>query len=189
MDYCKGITVYCASSDSIPEVYFEAARDLGAAIARSGLPVINGGGHVGLMGAVNDAALAAGGHAVGVIPQFMVDRGLCHPALSDTVVTPDMATRKRLLAQMALGVVALPGGVGTLEELFETMTNRKLGFFNAPIVILNVNHYYDPLLKLLKTAEDEGFSYGPRQWTAADTVNETMQFLISKIHGQRCDTD
>lgn len=185
MDYCKGITVYCASSDSIPEVYFEAARDLGAAIARAGLPVIDGGGRVGLMGAVNDAALAGGGRAVGVIPQFMVDRGLCHPTLSETVVTPDMATRKRLLAQMALGVVALPGGVGTFEELFETMTNRKLGFFNAPIVILNVNRYYDPLLQLLQAAEEEGFSYGPRQWAAADNVDEAMYILISNIHGQQ----
>lgn len=185
MDYCKGITVYCASSDNIPPVYFDAARDLGAAIARAGLPVIDGGGRVGLMGAVNDAVLAAGGRAVGVIPQFMVDRGLCHPGLSDTVVTPDMATRKRLLAQMALGVVALPGGVGTFEELFETMTNRKLGFFDAPIVILNVNHYYDPLLKLLEAAENEGFSYGLRQWSSADSVDEAMRILIPNNYEQQ----
>lgn len=177
MDKCKGITVYCASSDNIAPVYFEAARELGTAIARAGLPVIDGGGRVGLMGAVNDAALAAGGLAVGVIPQFMVDRGLCHPGLTDTIVTADMATRKRILAQMALGVVALPGGVGTFEELFETMTNCKLGFFNAPIVILNVNHYYDPLLKLLEAADAEGFSYGPRLWSVADTVGEAMQML------------
>ncbi len=174
---CKGITVYCASSDDIAPVYFEAARSVGAAIARTGLPVIDGGGRIGLMGAVNDAALAAGGRAVGVIPQFMVDGGLCHPGLSDTVVTPDMATRKRLLAQMALGVLALPGGVGTFEELFETMTNRKLGFFDAPIVILNVNHYYDPMLELLRASETEGFSYGPRLWSAATTVDEAMQML------------
>lgn len=177
MDKCKGITVYCASSDNIAPVYFEAARELGAAIARAGLPVIDGGGRVGLMGAVNDAVLAAGGLAVGVIPQFMVDRGLCHPGLTDTIVTADMATRKRILAQMALGVVALPGGVGTFEELFETMTNCKLGFFTAPIVILNVNHYYDPLLKLLETADAEGFSYGPRLWSVADTVEEAMHML------------
>lgn len=179
MDNCKGITVYCASSDNIDPVYFNAAGALGEAIAREGLPVINGGGRMGLMGAVNDAALRAGGRAIGVIPQFMVDKGLNHPGLSDTIITPDMATRKHLLAQMALGIVALPGGPGTFEELFEAMTGKKLGFLHMPIVILNINHYYDPLIELLSRSRREGFSYGEETWVASDSVEDTMSLLLN----------
>lgn len=104
----KGITVYCASSTAVADSYFEAARELGTLIARSGLPLITGAGNMGLMGAVNDAALAAGGVTVGVIPQFMVERGWHHTGLSRLIVTDGMHSRKETMASLARGVIALP---------------------------------------------------------------------------------
>lgn len=174
----KGITVYCASSDDIDNVYFETARELGSKIAHAGLPAINGGGKMGLMGAINDAVLSCGGTAVGVIPQFMVDADRHHKSLSRIIITPDMATRKQILADSSIGVIALPGGVGTFEELFETMTKRKLHLYHGKIVILNVNHYYDHLIAMLEEAERAGFSYGERVWHVAHTVDDALEYIL-----------
>ncbi len=176
----KGIVVYCASSAEIADDYFEVARQLGAAIARCGLPVINGAGRMGLMAAVSDSALDAGGVAIGVIPRFMVDAGRNHPGLTRTIVTKDMHERKSTMASLARGAIALPGGVGTLEELAEMMTWRKLGIFKGPVVIFNYRHYYDPLIEWLNNSVKEGFTTRDRHpWAIADTVEEAVHLATS----------
>lgn len=174
----KGITVYCASSDNIADIYFEAATTLGAEIARRGLPVINGGGHMGLMRAVSDGALSAGGTAIGVIPQFMVNAGRNYDRLTETIVTPDMHQRKRILAELAVGVIALPGGVGTLEEITEMMTARKLGLYQGKVVLLNINNFYDQLIDFLDTTAAQGFSYGSPSWEVATTPQQALSIIL-----------
>lgn len=178
----KGIVVYCASSAEIDRKYFEAARLLGELIARAGVPLINGGGARGLMGAVSDGALAAGGEVIGVIPQFMVDKGFCHPSLSETIVTADMHERKRTMASLSFGAIALPGGVGTFEELMEILTWQKLDLYPGSVAIFNQDGYYDPLLQMLARAKAEHFSgadEGDRRFVAS-TVQEAVDFVMSK---------
>lgn len=183
MDSAKGITVYCASSDNISDIYFKAAYDLGRVIASHGLAAVNGGGKMGLMAAVTDGAVDAGGQAIGVIPQFMVDANLNYPRLSLTIVTADMQERKKTLAALAVGVVALPGGVGTLEELTEMMTARKLGLYSGKVAILNINHYYDPLLDMLDKSKREGFTVGDDSWVVASTPEEAVDIILGDHAG------
>ena len=179
----KSVTVYCASSDSIDQKYKDTARSLGEAIVHAGFAVVDGGGARGLMGAVNDAVLSAGGAAVGVIPKFMVDKGFCHPTLTRTVVTPDMHERKRTMASLACAAVALPGGVGTLEELLEILTWRKLGLWSGPVVILNCEGYYDPLLDMLARAREECFSAPGEEnnYYVAASADEAVNYIVAHI--------
>lgn len=174
----QGIAVYCASSDAIDRTYFEAARQLGAEIARRGLPVINGGGKMGLMAAVTDGALECGGEAIGVIPQFMVDADRHHKSLTRMIITDSMHQRKHTMARMAIGVIALPGGVGTLDELAEMMTWRHLGLFDGPVVILNINGYYDSLIAWLDRSIAERFTQEP-SWIIANTPAEAVEAVIA----------
>lgn len=153
----KGITVYCGSSVGRNPKYAECARIVGREIARHALPLIYGGGHMGLMGEVGRAVRASGGCAIAIIPQFMVERGWNDTDASVTVVTPSMHVRKETMAARALGIIALPGGIGTFEELCEIITWRQLGLFNGNIVILNVDGYYDPWLAQFEAAVREGF--------------------------------
>ncbi len=153
----KGITVYCASSTAIGDIFFEAARELGTLIARRGLTLIDGAGRGGLMGAINDAALACGGSVVGVIPEFMHSRGWHHPALTELVVTDSMHTRKEYMAANSRGVIALPGGIGTFDELFEIITWRQLGLYTGNIAILNIDGYFDPFVALIDNAVERHF--------------------------------
>lgn len=153
----KGITIYCGSSAGSDPSFIKAAEDVGRAIAQRGLPLIYGGGFMGMMGAASRAARTAGGATVAVIPQFMVERGWNDPDTTETVVTPDMHSRKELLAGHAIGAIALPGGIGTFEELTELITWRQLGLYHGNIVILNTNGYYDHLLAMLDHAMQAGF--------------------------------
>lgn len=174
----QGIAVYCASSTKIAPAYFEAARQLGAEIARRGLPVINGAGKMGLMAAVTDGALEARGEAIGVIPQFMVDADRNHKGLTRTIITPDMHTRKRTMADLAMGVIALPGGVGTLDELAEMMTWHHLRLHPGPVVILNINGYFDHLIAWLDHSVAEGFT-AKHSWIVANTPAEAVEAVIA----------
>lgn len=178
----KGITVYCASSTTVAPVYFEAARELGALIGAGGLTLVTGAGNMGLMGAVNDAAMAAGGTTVGVIPQFMVDRGWHHKGLSRLIVTDGMHSRKEAMASMARGVIALPGGIGTFEELMEIITWRQLGLYDGNIVIFNVDGYYDDLLAMLGTAVERGFMKADHSslWSVAMTAAEAVEMATAE---------
>lgn len=151
------VTVYCASSDLIDQKYRDAAVRLGHEIGSRGYTLVNGAGCFGLMSATTDACLAAGGTAIGVIPQFMIDRGWCHKGMSRIIATSDMHERKETMARMADLCVALPGGVGTLEELLEAITWRQLGIINHPVVILNLDGFFDPLLAQFERCRTEHF--------------------------------
>jgi uncharacterized protein (TIGR00730 family) len=138
-------------------LYAEAARGFGEELARRGLGLVYGGGRVGLMGAVADGALAAGGEAIGVIPQELVDRELAHPGLSQLHVVGSLHERKALMADLADAFVALPGGFGTLDELMEQLTWSQLGLHAKPVGLLDVDDYWSPLIQLARHATEEGF--------------------------------
>ena len=173
------VCVFGASSANIDARYTDDARELGRRLAENGWRCVNGGGSVGLMGAVTDGTLDAGGEVTGVIPKFMVDNGWCYDRLEDVVVTADMHQRKQIMSEMADAVIALPGGVGTLEELLETLTWRQLGLVKTPIIILNSLGYYDNLLSMLSHAIDEGFmkQSHARLWQVATTPEQAIALL------------
>jgi len=134
-----------------------AARALGAALAARGIELVYGGSHVGLMGVVADAVLAGGGKVVGVLPRFMADKELAHPSLTQLHLVDTMHERKQLMAELSEGFVALPGGFGTFEEIFEAITWSQLHLHTHPCGLLNVEHYYDSLLEFLRGAMASGF--------------------------------
>ncbi len=171
------ITVYAASSGQVPAVYLDAARNLGTLIAQRGHALVNGAGRTGLMGATTEGVLTSGGNAIGVIPQFMVDEGWHNTDMSELIVTPDMHTRKQTMAEISGACIALPGGVGTLEELLEIITWKQLGLYLKPIVVLNVDGYFNPLLEQLKTAVDQRFMRQEHQqiWSVATTPEEAIR--------------
>ena len=141
MKKIKSVCVYCASSSKINPRYFEAARETGRLLAQNGMRCVCGAGNQGLMGTLADSVLENGGEVLGVIPRFMIDEGWCHKGLTETIVTADMHERKERMAQEADAVIALPGGCGTMEELFEIITWKQLGLFLNPIVILNIENF------------------------------------------------
>ena len=153
----RSLCVYCGSNPGRRPEYVEAGRALARAAAARGIDLIYGGATVGVMGAVADAALDAGGRVVGVIPQALVDKELAHHALTELVVTASMHERKAMMAERADAFVALPGGVGTLEEIFEMWTWAQLGFHRKPCGLLNVAGYYDGLVAFLDRTVEEGF--------------------------------
>ena len=177
----RAVAVYCAASPHIDESYFELARMVGAELARCGAAVVNGGGAMGLMGAVNDGALASGGVAVGVIPQFMCDNGWQHRGLTRLEVVGSMHERKARIAQLTTGAIALPGGVGTLEELLEIITWRKLALYQGNVVVLNYRGFYDPLLSMIERCHAEGFiqrSAAPL-FAVVDTVEKAVAAALA----------
>ena len=173
------VCVFCASSANIDARYLEAARELGRLLAEGGWRCVNGGGAVGLMGAVTDGALDADGEVRGVIPKFMVDNGWCYDRLEDVLITADMHQRKQMMSEMGDAVIAMPGGVGTFEELLETLTWRQLGLVKVPVIILNTLGYYDHLLAMLQHAIDEGFMKESHAalWQVAATPAEAIALL------------
>ena len=170
------ITVYSASSGQVPRAYIEAAERLGKLFAEKGHTLVNGAGCTGLMAATANACLAGGGKAIGVIPEFMIAEGWHHTGMTRLEITPDMHRRKEKMAQMSDACIALPGGVGTLEELLEVITWKQLGLYLKPIVILNVNGYFDALLTLLDKAADENFMRQEHKkiWCVAATPEEAV---------------
>ena len=153
----RALCVFCGSSPGINPQYRAAAEGLGALLARESIRVVYGGGHVGLMGALADAALAAGGDVVGVIPRHMVEREVAHRGLTDLRVVDSMHQRKALMAELADGFVALPGGLGTLEELFEVWTWGQLGLHRKPYGLLDVESFFRPLLTFLDHLTEQRF--------------------------------
>lgn len=151
------VAVFCGSSSGVRPAYAETVRGVGRWMAERGIQIVYGGGHVGLMGAVADAALVAGGRVVGVIPQALQDRELAHQGLTGLYVVASMHERKAVMADLAQGFVALPGGAGTLEEIFEQWTWAQLGSHAKPCGYLNVDGYWDPLTALITRMNDQGF--------------------------------
>lgn len=153
----RAICVYCGSSQNVAEAYFAAARELGAAIAQRGIKLVYGGAHVGLMGALADAALAHGGEVAGVIPRALIMKEVPHGGLTEMHEVESMHDRKALMAELSGAFIALPGGFGTLDELCEIVTWALLDFHAKPVVLVNVDGYYDHLLAFLERATDDGF--------------------------------
>ena len=153
----RSVCVYCASSQACDADYHDVARRLGGLLAGAGWTVVYGGGRSGSMGALAEGALGAGGRVVGIIPRFMQDLEWGHQDLSELHVVEDMRTRKHEMLTRASAVIALAGGTGTLEELLEAMTLKRLGLFLGPIVMVNTRGYYDPLLAQLASAIDGRF--------------------------------
>lgn len=173
------VTVYAASSSQVAQEYLDAAAELGSLLASRGIGVVYGAGRLGLMGRLADAALQNGGEVTGVIPQFMVDNGWCRENLTELVVTPDMHRRKEQMAALADATIALPGGVGTLEELLEIITWKQLGLYAHPIVILNTRGYFNPLLQMLTKAADERFMRDIHRslWQVASTPAQAVELI------------
>lgn len=153
----RNICVYCASSSQVKPVFFNAAEKLGKILAENQCKLIYGGGHRGLMGKIADAVLAEGGKVTGIIPTFMCEIEWNHTGLTELILVESMHQRKEMFAQMADAVIALPGGCGTMEELLEVITWKKLGIFTKPIVICNVDGYFDPLIEMLNRSVEENF--------------------------------
>jgi uncharacterized protein (TIGR00730 family) len=151
------VCVFCGSSPGASPVYAEAARGLGPLLVERGLGLVYGGGRVGLMGTVADAVLAAGGEVIGVIPYALEAREVAHTGLTELRVVDTMHDRKALMSELADGFIALPGGIGTLDEWFEIWTWAQLGLHRKPCGILNVAGYYDPLLAFLDRSVEERF--------------------------------
>lgn len=153
----KRVCVYCGSREGSRPDYADAARAFGAALARRGIELVYGGGRVGLMGLVANAVLAQGGHVIGVIPQALVSKEVAHLDLKDLRVVGSMHERKALMAELSDGFVALPGGFGTFEEIFEVLTWSQLRLHQKPCGFLNVEGFYDALFSFLDHAEKEQF--------------------------------
>ena len=153
----RSICVFCASAPGITDVYAAATREFARAAVERGLRVVYGGASVGLMGVLADAVLGMNGEVVGVIPGALVDREIAHRGLTELHVVGTMHERKALMARLSDGFVALPGGLGTLEELFEVWTWSQLGLHTKPCGLLNTSRYYAPLIAFLDHARDEGF--------------------------------
>ena len=180
MNQIHSVCVYSASSTKINPVYFKAAEELGSLLAEHHIRLINGAGSIGLMCAVADAVLKNGGEVTGVIPRFMVEQNWHHTGLTELIEVESMHERKQKMANLSDGIVALPGGCGTLEELLEIITWKQLGLYLNPIVILNTNGYFDPLLAMLQRAVDENFMR--EQHGAIWHVASTPQEAIDLIH-------
>jgi len=153
----KRLAVYCGSATPADPVYIETARTVGRSLAERGIGVVYGGGRLGLMGAVADAALDAGGEVIGVIPQALVDAEVAHRGCTELRVVADMHERKRLFTDLSDGFVTLPGGVGTMDELWEAVSWAQLGYHEKPVGLLNVSGFYDGLIAFNRTMIEVGF--------------------------------
>ncbi|MGO4523382.1 TIGR00730 family Rossman fold protein [Microvirga sp. 2MCAF35] len=151
------LCVFCGSSSGQDPIYFAVARSLGETLAVQGIELVYGGASVGLMGAVADAALEKGGHVIGVMPQALVDKEIAHRSLGDLRVVGSMHERKALMAELSDGFIALPGGLGTFEELFEVWTWAQLGYHRKPCALLNAGGFYDKLTDFLDDVVERGF--------------------------------
>ena len=175
----KTVTIYGASSSQIDGQYMRIACELGKLLALNGIDCITGGGSEGMMGAVAKGALESGGRVVGIIPQFMIDEGWGSAFLSEIIVTKNMHERKQLMAEKSDACIALPGGIGTMEELMEIITWRQLSLYNKPVVIFNINGYYDPLLSMMRKAIEEKFVHPRNQeiWNIAHSPEEVLNAI------------
>ena len=153
----KRIAIYCGSATPADPAYIDAASAVGTALAQRGIGVVYGGGRLGLMGAVADAALAAGGEVVGIIPEALVNAEVAHRGCSELHVVAGMHERKRLFTDLSDGFITLPGGVGTMDELWEAISWAQLGYHQKPVGLLNVNGFYDELIAFNRRMADVGF--------------------------------
>jgi hypothetical protein len=175
----KTLCVYCGSSDKMGDQYLQVAHQMGAAIALHGYNLAYGAGCTGMMGAVADGALDAGGQVIGVIPGIFNTPTLMHTGLTRLEIVDNMHTRKQRLIELSDAFIALPGGYGTFEELFEVLTWAQIGLHCKPVGILNFNRYFDPLLSAIRHAQKEGFMYAEHQslFVCAEQVDDLIMLL------------
>ncbi|MDQ1166853.1 MULTISPECIES: TIGR00730 family Rossman fold protein [unclassified Flavobacterium] len=175
----KRITVFCASSFGTDKIYEEQAIALGRTLAEQNIELVYGGANVGLMGAVADGTLNAGGKVIGVLPNFLRSKEIAHQGLTELILVESMHERKTKMNELCDGVIALPGGFGTLEELFEMLTWAQLGLHKKPIAILNINGFYDSLLELLQTMTEKGLLKEVNQKMLL--VSEDIEDLLNQM--------
>lgn len=173
------IAAFCGASSGSDPMIIESARAMAQAIAAKGMGIVYGGGHVGLMGVVADAALEACGEVIGVIPGFMIEKELAHQRLTELITVCDMHERKMRMHELSQAVIALPGGFGTMDELFELLTWRQLAIHTKPIGLLNVNGFYDPLLAQVERMKRDGFLHGPTTIVTASGPGSLLEALLA----------
>jgi uncharacterized protein (TIGR00730 family) len=179
----KSICIYCGSSDQVQPAYLECARQMGAAVAERGLTVVYGAGSTGLMGVLANAALQAGGQVIGVIPAIFNTPRLAHAGLTRLEVLDTIHLRKARMIELSDAFIALPGGFGTLEELFEILTWAQVGLHHKPVGLLNTRRFFDPLLRLIEHIEQEGFIYSEHRDLLSHA--ETPQALLEALQNHR----
>jgi uncharacterized protein (TIGR00730 family) len=175
----SSVTVFCGSSNVVDEKYFAAAGELGEKMARRGWRLVYGGGSVGLMGVLSRAVLAHGGHVTGVIPKVLLDLGVGEANVSELIVTDGLRDRKAIMDERGEAFVALPGGLGTLEEVLEALTLKQLGYHTKPVAVLDLDGYFDPLWRQIQRGIDEGF-IKPEfldLWYPASDVGALVRYL------------
>ncbi len=175
----RNITVYCSSSNHAPEAYFECAARLGKGMAERGIGLVFGGGNVGLMGCVSDAVMHGGGTVRGIIPRFLEEKEVAHYGISELFVVETMHERKMKLTEWGDAFVILPGGFGTLDELMEIITWKHLGHHRKPILLLNCNGFWEPLLSFFRRIAEEGMvgKNHDRYYTVCSTPEEVFGIL------------
>ncbi len=178
----KSICLFCGSSPRVKNGYLGLARNFGTTVAARGLDLVYGGGRTGLMGAAADAALAAGGRVIGVIPRSLAEMEVAHAGLTELRLVDSMHERKAMMADLSDGFAALPGGLGTLDEWFEIWTWAQLGFHDKPIGLLNFEGFFDPLLKFLDHLVTEGFVRPEHR--AMAVVEREVRTLIDRLLGE-----
>lgn len=173
----KAIGVFCGSAIGTEPVFLETAQAVGQAIAQRGQTLVYGGGRSGLMGVIADSALQAGGAVIGVIPHALVDRELAHPDLTELHVVQNMHERKTKMSELSDGFIALPGGAGTLEEIFEQWTWAQLGIHQKPCAFLNLDGFYNDLLKMIQFTVDKGFTHSRfiEKLITSDNIEQILQ--------------
>ena len=177
----QSVCVYCSSSNRAPAVYLDAAARLGRILAENGITIVYGGSSLGSMGRLAAAAMEAGGKVIGVLPRFMDELEWGHPALTEMRVVDDMHERKRVMLELSGAAIALPGGCGTLEELLEAVTWKRLGLYFGPVVLVNVNRFFDPCIELLNRCVDERFMDEKHRamWSVAEDPESVIPTLRS----------
>jgi uncharacterized protein (TIGR00730 family) len=177
----QSVCVYCSSSNRASATYLDAAARLGRILAENGITIVYGGSSLGSMGRLAAAALEAGGKVIGVLPRFMDELEWGHRALTELRVVDDMHERKRVMLELSGAAIALPGGCGTLEELLEAITWKRLGLYFGPVVLVNVNGFFDPCIELLNRCVDERFMDEKHRamWSVAESPESVMETLRS----------
>lgn len=179
----KKVAVFCGSSSGNAREYSQSAVELGTALAKRAIPLVYGGGKVGLMGQIADATLAAGGRAIGVMPEALVKREIAHPGLTELHVVPDMATRKAKMSELSDAFIALPGGSGTLEEITEQWTWGQLGIHGKPVAFLNINGFYNHLQAFIAHATEQWFM--KPEYRDMLVFGETAEQILETMGGYR----
>lgn len=188
MRFPESLCVFCGSRTGLDPEFSVAASQLGQSLAERNCRLVFGGGHVGLMGVIADAVLAAGGEVTGVIPESLQQRELAHAGVTDMRIVESMHARKALMAQLSAGFVALPGGIGTLEELCEIITWAQLGFHDKPIALLNLNGYFDAFVQLIENGITQGLmSEAHRElFFVAQSLDQLIAFFAEATQGTSC---